>query len=443
MRIGIVGGGVAGLAAGYRLSLAGHQVTVFEAASELGGQAGTFLVAGARLERFYHHFFRSDRVALGLVEELGLGDRLVWAPDRSAYFHDGRVYPFVSPTDLLRFKPLSWPSRLVFGLQTAYLLFGANWRNLEQVTARDWLLKWGTRSVYDVIWGALLRAKFGDYANRVSMAWLWGKLNARRGKSVGARRQALAYLKGSFQILVDALAERIVASGGAVCTSARVQQVLVSEGAARGLRVERDGQTQEHAFDRIILTTPSPTVLELAPDLPAPYREQLASLPYEGAMVLVLALDRSLAPSYWLSLADPEIPMVVAVEHTHFVPPEEYGGRHIIYFGRYLPADHPDFGLDAQALLTAYEPYIRRLNPRFDRSWVVNAWLFKDPYGQPVIEPGYSQRIPAHRTPIENLYLANTTQIYPEDRGVNYSVLLGEVIAQIVQGGEARASLLW
>lgn len=443
MRIGIVGGGVAGLTAGYRLSLAGHEVAVFEAAPELGGQAGTFSIGGTRLERFYHHFFHSDRVALDLVRELGLSERLIWAPDRSAYWAGGRIYPFVSPAHLLRFKPLSWPSRLAFGLQTAYLLFAGDWRRLERITARDWLLRHGTRQVYDVIWGSLLRSKFGDYADRVSMAWLWGKLHARRGKSVGARREALAYLQGSFQVLIDALAQRIGALGGAVCTSALVRRVLISNGSARGLLVERDGRLQEHAFDSVILTTPSPTALDLAPELPEPYRQQLASLHYEGALVLVLALDRSLIPCYWLSLADPEVPMVVAVEHTRFVPPAEYGGRRVVYLGRYLPAEHPHFQLDAQALLKVYEPYIRQLNPQFDPSWVVDTWVFRDRYGQPIIEPGYSQRIPAHRTPIAHLYLANTTQIYPEDRGVNYSVLLGDVIAQIVQGGEARASLLW
>lgn len=443
MRIGIVGGGVAGLTAGYRLSLAGHEVAIFEAAPELGGQAGTFRIAGTRLERFYHHFFHSDRVALDLVRELGLSERLIWAPDRSAYWADGRIYPFVSPTDLLRFRPLSWPSRLAFGLQTAYLLFAGDWRRLERITAREWLLQHGTRQVYDVIWGSLLRSKFGDYADRVSMAWLWGKLHARRGKSVGARREALAYLQGSFQVLIDALAQRIAAQGGVVHTSATVRRVLVSDQAARGLLIEMAGQPQEQTFDQVIITAPSPTALDLAPELSDPYRQQLASLRYEGAQVLVLALDRSLIPCYWLSLADPAIPMVVAVEHTRFVPPAEYGGRHIVYLGRYLPAEHPDFQLDAQALLKVYEPYIRQINSRFDPGWVVGAWLFKDRYGQPIIEPGYSQRIPAHRTPIENLYLANTTQIYPEDRGVNYSVLLGEVIAQVVQGGEARASLLW
>ena len=44
----------------------------------------------------------------------------------------------------------------------------------------------------------------------------------------------------------------------------------------------------------------------------------------------------------------------------------------------------------------------------------------------------YASRIPAHRTPIDGLYLANTTQIFPEDRGTNYSVRLGRKVARLL-----------
>jgi len=40
--------------------------------------------------------------------------------------------------------------------------------------------------------------------------------------------------------------------------------------------------------------------------------------------------------------------------------------------------------------------------------------------------------LPSHRTPLANLYLANTSQIYPEDRGTNYSVRLGNQISDLV-----------
>jgi hypothetical protein len=59
-------------------------------------------------------------------------------------------------------------------------------------------------------------------------------------------------------------------------------------------------------------------------------------------------------------------------------------------------------------------------------------WLYKDRAGQPVVDAHYHERIPAHRTPVPGLYLANTTQVYPEDRGQNYSIRMGQRVAQLM-----------
>ena len=76
--------------------------------------------------------------------------------------------------------------------------------------------------------------------------------------------------------------------------------------------------------------------------------------------------------------------------------------------------------------------YLTRVNPQFEDSWVKNSWVFRERAAQPIIPLHYSSMIPDHRTPMKNLYLANTTQIYPEDRGTNYSVRLGNDIARLV-----------
>ena len=444
MRIGIVGGGIAGLTAAYRLSKAGHRVDVFEALPLLGGQAGTFPVAGTRLEYYYHHLFPSDRSALKLIDELGLSDKMVWLESKVGYFSGGTIYDFVTPLDLLRFRPLPLASRLLLGLQTLWLQTFGDWRKLERITAKEWVLRWGGRAIYDVIWGALLRAKYGQDADRVSMAWLWGKLAVRRSlKGSGVSRETLGYMMGSFQQLTEALAARIRAAGGSVWVDSPVERVRVVDSVARGLILQHEGVRAQHDYDAVILTVPSPLVLDLAPELPEGYARLLRDVRYMAVTALVLKLKHSLSRIYWLNLPEPDIPLVGAIEHTNYVGPEHYEGAHILYLSNYLQAEDPHFGLGEAELLALYTPYIRRINPAFSGDWVEESWQFRDRYGQPVIEPGYSQRIPTHRTPISGLYLANTTQIYPEDRGVNYSVRLGEAVSEIVQGREAHVSARW
>ena len=137
---------------------------------------------------------------------------------------------------------------------------------------------------------------------------------------------------------------------------------------------------------------------------------------------------------YWLNVADRTIPFVGVIEHTNLIGPENYGGKHIVYLSNYLTTDHPMYGMDREELLEAYLPHLRQINPNFDPSWIQESYHHRVDGAQPVIGVNYSQRIPSHRSPFEGLYLANTTQIYPEDRGTNYSVRMGRQVARMIMG---------
>ena len=99
--------------------------------------------------------------------------------------------------------------------------------------------------------------------------------------------------------------------------------------------------------------------------------------------------------------------------------------------------------MEPEQLLELFVPHLQRINPQFDRSWVLEYHHHRVDGAQPVIGVNYGQRIPAHRTPVPNLYLANTTQIFPEDRGTNYSIRMGRQVARMAledyaQAGPAR-----
>jgi hypothetical protein len=75
------------------------------------------------------------------------------------------------------------------------------------------------------------------------------------------------------------------------------------------------------------------------------------------------------------------------------------------------------------------------VNPGFDPAWIRDRWLHREPAAQPIVTVGYHQRIPALETATAGLVLANTTQVYPEDRGTNYAVRLGDEAAKVVLTG--------
>ena len=91
-KVGIIGGGFAGLTAAYELSKRGIAVTVFEADSAVGGLAGTFDVQGERLEKIYHHWFNNDLHVLDLARELGLGDCILTRFSRTGMYFNKNFF---------------------------------------------------------------------------------------------------------------------------------------------------------------------------------------------------------------------------------------------------------------------------------------------------------------------------------------------------------------
>ncbi len=420
---------MAGLTAALRLAQAGHKVSVFEKQKGVGGQASTFPVAGARLEHFYHPLFRSDREILALIDELGLGPKLLWLPSRVGFFYRGRIYPFVTPLDLLRFRPISLLDRVRLGLVTVALQRYSDWRRLEGITAQKWITRYAGRRNFNVVWGPLLRAKFGQSHKDVGMVWFWGKIHLRgASRGQGGWQESLAYMEGSFERLLEAMVAEITRLGGEVHTGCPVARVLTDGPRATG--VEAAGQAR--SFDTVLATVPSPVFRQLVTDLPAGYGQKVDAIRYQAALCLVMELERPFSDVYWLNISDPAIPFVGIIEQTNFVPREWYGGQRLVYITNYLSAQDPLYHQSAEEVLSAYLPHLQKINPAFKKEWVRGLHIFREDGAQPIVTTHYSRLIPEHRTPVSGLYLANTTQIYPEDRGMNYSVRLGERVSQLI-----------
>jgi protoporphyrinogen oxidase len=426
--IGVVGGGIAGLTAALRLSQAGYRVTLWEN-RQLGGQAVAFPVAGTFLEHFYHHLFQSDREIVALIEELGIADHLVWLPSNVGYFAAGTIYPLNGALDLLRLGFVPFIDRVRIGLVTAYLQRVKDWHKFERVTADAWLRRALGQRAYNRTLGAQLRAKFGRYYDQVAMVWFWGKIWLRTtSRRSPLDQEKLGYIRGSFNVLIDALANRAREAGAEIEVGAGLTGLQANDDGSWTARLEGS----QVRCDAIIATVPSPVLMRLVPELPAPYQERLRGLTYEAAVVALLQLDRPLSSIYWLNIADPDVPFTGIIEHTNFVSPDEYNGKHFLYLSKYLEPDHPYFAMPEQELIETYVPFLKRVNPAFDPSWIDQWWVFRERAAQPIVTLNYREKLPDHRTGLPNLYLANTSQIYPEDRGTNYSVRLGNDIAKLV-----------
>ena len=433
MKIGIIGAGAAGLAAAFDLSAKGHKVVVYESAPFIGGQASTISVGGSPLERGYHHLFTNDKAILDLMADLGVEEAMKWYPSRVGTYTSGKVYKTTTALDLLRFGAIPFLDRIKLGLFALKVGRIKDWRGLEDQTADYWLRERLGGKAYEKVWAPLLKGKFGDFYDQIGMPWFWSKIQTRFASRQGIRgREMLGYPDGSFDTIFSKLKKVIESRDGEIHISTPVVKIEVVDGVPKALLARgADGQQIREEFDTILSTVPSFSFPDLV-DLPDDYKKRLTDVHYLAAVVVVLELDRPLTDFYWMNIADPDVPFLGLIEHTNMLPNEWYSGKYILYLTNYLDRTDPLYKMSKDDLLELYLPHLSKFNTEFDRSWITKVHYNALSAAQPIIGTNYSKVIANHRTPVKKLYLANTTQIYPEDRGTNYSFKMGRELAATI-----------
>jgi len=425
--IAIIGAGITGLSAAYDLTKAGRQVTIYETLPQVGGIASGFKAShwDWSLEKFYHHWFQSDQYMLGLIEELGWSDDVLFPRPYTVVYTDGEFQPLDSITEAAKFTFKHFPIWDVarFGLVGVYLRLTPWWRPLEKNTADAWMRKWVGDRVYNTLWRPLLVGKFGEEnLDVVNMAWLWARLKTRTTR--------LGTFVGGFQAFLDRFADVIRSQGADIRLETPVLTIRSRSGEENGCWEVITAAGAE-TFDAVISTSSPQRMAEMTPELPDSYTSRLRALKSMGAVVMIASLKHKIGDYYWYNLPkEAGFPYLAMVEHTNFIPAEHYGGDNLIYMGDYLPPDHPYFDMSKEELADIFLPALSRFNPDFQRDWVKDVWLFRTRYAQPVPSVNHSQNIPPLRTPLTGVYFASMSQVYPWDRGTNFAVEIGRRVAR-------------
>jgi len=437
MNIAIVGGGIAGMSLGYYLTKAGHRITVYEKEESTGGLARSFPVGGTYLEEYYHHIFTTDIHTIELIEEIGLKESLVWEESKMGLYCDGKVYAFGTPLDLLKFDPLSFIDKARFSFSTLYLTHTKDHEALEEITAEEFLLKNAGENAYRKIWEQLLATKFGeeDY-KKITACWLQQRVSSRGKSKAGLfEREKLGYLGGSLKVLFDELEKRIKDKGGAVNKRAAVKKVSLDDNGK--VIISTDAGDGGETFDRCCLCVPNPVIADITKELfDEGYIARLRSIKYRAELCAVLLIKGSLSPYYWLNISQKEVPFTGLMEHTNLISKDRYSENDIIYLSRYISPDEARYNMNSDELINLYSGHIKDIFPEFDSSKIRQGFIFRDLYAQPVVTRGHKERMPDEVSPVGNIFINNTSQIYPEDRGMSPGIRRSFELAGIVGGNE-------
>lgn len=432
-KVAVVGGGWTGLTTAYELAKDGYEVEIFEAGPVLGGLAAGFtLKDGTPLERAYHFLYTTDKYMIGMAKKLGIEDKLHFYPSSIGAFYKGKMYPFTTAKDLLSFGPLTLIERLRTGLTGARLLFIKDWKPLTQITAYEWLCKWNGKRATDLIWKPLLVGKFDVYWDKITMAWLWTRIHVRQtSKQKGEQSERLGYFDGGFQTMVTRWKEEFKKMGVKSHVNAKIEQFLDVNGKPA---LVFEGKTRQ--YDAVLAALPSGVFAKLGenhPQMTKKYAKQLTGIDYLGAVVLVFTTKKPITDRYWHQIHDEGAPFLVLLSLDSLVGTEKTNGHHVYYIGDYTQNDSELMNLSEEEIRERWYEGAKKLFPDFDESQVEESYLFKFRNAQHIVGIGYEDNIPEMRTPLDGFYMANFSQIFPEDRGTNYAVRDGQRVADMIR----------
>lgn len=406
MRIGIIGAGLTGMALAERLSEAGHEVHVFERASQPGGLATWQDFGSFTWDRFYHVILPSDRSLVGFLRRIGLGDRLQWHGTRTGYYVDGRMWSLSNAWEFLRFPLLGPWSKVRLAWTILYCSRIVDWQRLERVTVEHFLVQHSGRATFEKFWKPLLLAKLGESYQRVSAVFIWTYIKRLfSARDSATQKEQLGYVAGGYRTVFETLQRRIADGGGRLMTGVDVSSVDVDSSGLLAVATSNDRQL----FDRVVFTGPVSVMRRIVSpalvDAPAN-----ADVEYLGVLCLVLVTRQPIVPYYVVNISDATLPFTGVIGMTSLVDTSETGGLHLTYCPKYVLSGDPLMRVSDEELLERFVGGIRRMCPDLDDGDIVSARIHRADRVQPLQVTGYSKLVQPARTRSDRFFVVNTAQ---------------------------------
>ena len=407
MKIGIVGGGLMGLALAQRLTKLDHEVTVFEREQQLGGLTTYHDYGKFYWDRFYHVILPTDRQLIGFIQDLGLGDALRWRRTLTGFFVDKQLHSLSSGFDFLRFPPLNFLSKCRLAFTILYCSKLKRWRRLEQIPVSRWLRKLSGETTYEKIWKPLLLAKLGSEYERVSAVFIWSyiaRMFSARDRST--QKEQLGHVAGGYKTVFERLASVIATGGGEIRSGVTVKRIEPRAGG--GLSIECDDGKE--FFDKIIFTSPVDVLQRTASEQLTRLERRGEKVEYLGVICMVLVTHKPLVPYYIVNIVDSRIPFTGIIGLSNLAQTSETAGFHVTYLPKYVHSDSPILNQSDEMIRETFFAGLELMFPNWQTCGVESVHINRARRVQPLQVLNYSQLVPKIKSDHPDFYVLNTSQ---------------------------------
>ncbi len=404
MKVAIIGAGLTGLSAGFELKDFA-EVTIFEKDC-VGGLVSSYCTSKYCIEKFYHHCFKGDKYLLNLIKKLKLKNKLKWKTVRVGYAINWKIYPLNTINEILEFPHLNLSDKIRLALFTLNAK-RRNFKKFDNIRAIDGIRYELGHNLLNNFFLPLLRAKFCDEFKDVSYSWLLARVATRSKRTL--KGEILGYIKGGFWQLIERLKDNLE------IFNKNVRRIEITN-----KKFIIDGKK----FDAIIYTG---NLLNLSKIFKAPLN--LPKIRYQSSISVLISSNSSLTEDmYWINVKDAIFGAVI--EHTNFMPIEDYG-EHLMYLAAYSLPNDKLYNLPDHQIKKLFLKDLKKLGFDGKIKWIK---VFKAKYSGPIFETGYLSKVTPYRTKIKGFYIAGMTSKpnYPE-RSMNGSVKAGIDVANLLK----------
>jgi protoporphyrinogen oxidase len=427
---GIIGGGILGMTLAYRLKQQGHEVTLFEAAKEIGGLTAAWELNDFVWDKFYHVILLSDSNLRELLKEIDLEKEINWVETKTGFYTDEKLYSMSNLIEFLSFPPIRLIDKIRLGITIYYASKVKNWKRLEKIPVEKWLKQWSGKRTFNKIWLPLLKAKLGENYKFTSASFIWTTIqrmySARRK---GLKKEMFGYVPGGYSRVLKKYYETLNKEGINIKTGYSAKKVYQSD--SKAIIEFTNGEADN--FDNVILTIPSTVIEEICPGLSETEKQKLKNVKYLGVVCVSVVLKKALDKYYVTNITDSS-PFTGVIEMSALVDKKEFKGKNLVYLPKYVTPDAPIYQKSDEEINKEFIEALIRMYPHINEDDIIYCKVARAKYVFALSTINYSESLPPVKTSLPGVYIVNSSHIVNGTLNVNETLdLVKKKLPEITQ----------